>query len=218
MPKKSDQEKEAAKARYNELLTALAVINSTHKDIQFEIMPNPSLFRKLEQNEVVTPLNIEFKSKNTGATFSLENKFFPHSWMMTIPEQATKEERNCMRDLILETIAHPMNAHKEYHPQMLTFFPEETPEEEIFEFIDAAEAKGIKVNLFIGNLSDFKKLNEEHSQKTKELIAEGKLDDLPGWDGMLRSMKDNAGGQKGEEVMERYKSENKSSMSMQAKM
>lgn len=161
-----EEEKEAAKAQYEELLAALKVINKAHKNMLFEIMPNQSLFDRMYKNDSIIPLHIEFKSKNTGATFTLKNKF-PNSWVITVPTEATKEEKSCMRDVMLETIAHPISAHKDYEPKLIAIFSEDTPEEDIFEFIEAAQTKGIKVTLLIGEIADYGKIGEAHSQKTK---------------------------------------------------
>ncbi|KTD29757.1 hypothetical protein [Legionella israelensis] len=212
MRTKFEEEKEAAKMRYEELLAALNAMNLAHKNLLFEISPNQVLFDQMYKKNSVTPLYIEFKSKNTGATFTLENKFFPHSWVITIPEDATKEEKSCMRDVMLETIAHPKAAHKDYEPKLIAQFSEDTPEEEIFEFIEAAQTKGIEVALFIGKKSDFDKIHEIHSQKTKELIAAGNHEKLPGWNGLMSDIQNSVGGIKGEEMIEKYKSENGSSL------
>lgn len=211
MYNKLEMEKEAAKARYYELLEALEKMKVAHGSMLFEISPNQALFDRMYENNSVNPLHIEFKSQKTGAIFKLENEFFPHGSVMTIPEDATKEETSCVVDLILETAAHPNDAHEDYEPKLLFCFPEGTPEEEIFELIEAAQAKGIEVNLFIGKESDFEKMEDVHKQKTKELIAAGEYKKLPGWDGLMSSVRHSPGGRAGEDMMEKYKSENRGS-------
>jgi hypothetical protein len=166
----------------------------------------------MHKNNSVSPLYIEFKSKNTGATFKVDNKFFPDSWVLNAPENVTKEEMDCMRDIILETIAHPVDAHKDYEPKMLACFTEDTPEDEIIQFIESAQAKGIEVHLFIGTTADIEQLNAIHKQKTDEVIASGDLDKVPGWKGLMSIASNSEGGRRGEELMERISSEQTSSL------
>ena len=207
MRTKLEEEKEAAKIRYVELLTALNVINRAHGSPLFEILPHQALFEQMYEHDTVIPFHIEFKSKKTGATFTVENAFFPHSWIITTPEGATKEEMACMRDLMLETIAHPKGAPKDYQPELLAYFPENTPEEKIFEFIEAAQTRGIKVNLFVGKKSDYNEINEAHLRKTKELIAAGEHEKRPGWDGLMSLVQNSVGGRSGEEMVQKCNSE-----------
>lgn len=211
--KLQEDEKKAAKDRYEELLTALMVMNETHPNLLFEIRPNETFFNEMYENDKVTPLYVEFVSKNSSAKFTVENKFYPHSWVVTTPENATKEEMDYVRDLTLETIAHPKNAPEGYQPKLLAFFPDNTPEEKIFEFVNAAKEKGIEVNLFIGKKSEFDKINQDHSQKTREAVASGNLDKLPGWDGYMHKIQQSEGGKKGAEMLSKYHSEPKNSLS-----
>ncbi|HHT0592078.1 TPA: hypothetical protein ACTXXA_000634 [Legionella anisa] len=213
MKAKSEEEKKAAKERYEELLAALEVLNRTHQNLLFEMRPNETLFEEMYENNKVAPLYVEFVSKNSGAKFTLENKFFPHSWVITTPKNATKEELDYVRDLTLETIAHPKNAPEGYQPKLLAVFPDGTPEEKIFEFIKAAEEKGIEVNLFIGKISDFEKIRESQAKQTQEAVDSGNLDKLTGWDGFMREVQQSDGGRKGEDMLNRYRSENTSSLS-----
>ncbi|KTD01957.1 hypothetical protein [Fluoribacter gormanii] len=208
-----EEEKKAAKARYDELLAALTAMNRAQENLLFTIQPNPTLFEKLYEKDQVAPLYVEFVSKNSGAKFTIENKFFPHSWIVTTPENATKEELDFVRDLTLETIAHPQNAPADYQPKLLAFFPDNTPPEQIREFIKAAEGKGIEVNLFIGKKSEFDKITQEHSQKTKEAIESGNLDKLPGWEGYMKMINQSEGGKKGKEMLSKLDSEPTSSLS-----
>ena len=137
MPTQLEDDKKAAQARYETLLAALNAMHAAHAPMLFEMIPNQDVFNQMvEKDSVVNPLPIQFKSKTTGATFTVENKFFPHSWVITYPKEATKEEKSCMTEVILEAIAHPQDAHQDYEPKLLAYFPEDTPEEEIFEFID----------------------------------------------------------------------------------
>ncbi|QMT60179.1 hypothetical protein [Legionella sp. PC997] len=209
MNSKVEEEKKAAKERYEGLLAALEVENTKriHQNLLFEMRPSKMLFEKMYEQNQVNPLHIEFISKNSGAKFTIENKFFPHGWITTCPENATKEELDCIRDVVLETIAHPKNACEGYQPKLLAFFPDNTPEEEIFEFVKAAKEKGIEVNLFIGKRSEFDKINQDHSQKTKEVIESGNLDKLPGWDGFMREISKSQGGKVGAELLNKYHSE-----------
>ncbi|MBL7478797.1 hypothetical protein [Legionella bononiensis] len=207
MPDLLNDEKAAAKARYEEFLNAVIAMNLRNANMQFQISPNQSLFAHMLKNNSVSPLHIEFKSHNTGATFMVDNKFFPASWVLTVPENATKEEMDCMRDIMLETIAHPVGAHKDYEPKMIICFSEKTPEEEIIQFVEAAQAKGIEVHLYIGKPADFEKISLEHQKLSKELVAAGDIDKVPGWAGLLNTVSNTEGGRKGEELMERINSE-----------
>ncbi|CAM2955433.1 Uncharacterised protein [Legionella steigerwaltii] len=213
MQSKIDEEKKAAKERYEELLAALAVTNKAHPNLLFEIQPNKIFFEKMYDKGKVTPLHVDFVSKKSGAKFSVENKFYPDSWVIKIPENATKEEMNCIRDVTLEAIAHPTNAAPGYTPKLVAFFPDNTPEQEIIEFVKAAEEKGIGVNLFIGKREEFDKISEAHEKKTKEIIASGNLDKLPGWDGYMNKIQRSDGGKKGEEFLSKYHSEPTSALS-----
>ncbi|KTD40418.1 hypothetical protein [Legionella parisiensis] len=213
MQAKLEEEKKAAKERYEELLAALEVMNKANQSLLFEIRPNETFFEEMYENNKVSPLYVEFVSKNSGAKFTIENKFFPHSWVFKAPQNATKEELDFVRDLTLETIAHPKNAHKDYQPKLLAVFPDGTPEEEIFDFIKAAERKGIEVNLFIGPMSQYEKVSETHNKKTKEVIESGELDELPGWDGFMREFQKSEGGRKGEDMLNKYRSEHTNSLS-----
>lgn len=213
MQTKLEEEKKAAKERYEEMLAALEVMNKAHQNLLFEMRPNETFFEEMYENNKVAPLYVEFVSKNSGAKFTIENKFFPHSWVITTPQNATKEELDYVRDLTLETIAHPKNAPEGYQPKLLAVFPDGTPEEQIFEFIKAAEKKGIEVNLFIGPKSEYEKVSETHAQKTKEAVESGNLDKLPGWDGFMREIQKSEGGRKGEDMLNRYRSEHTSSLS-----
>jgi hypothetical protein len=212
MPGLLEDEKAAAKARYEEFVNAVIAMNALNANMQFQISPNQSLFSHMHKNSTVSQLHIEFKSKNTGATFTIDNKFFPDSWVLTVPEKVTKEEMDCMRDIILETIAHPVGAHKDYEPKMLVCFSEETPEEEIIQFVESAQAKGIEVHLYIGKPADFEKISLDHQQLSKALIAAGDIDKVPGWSGLMSSVSNTEGGRKGEEMMQRLNSEQSMSL------
>ncbi|KTC80367.1 hypothetical protein Lche_2387 [Legionella cherrii] len=212
MKSKIEEEKEAAKQRYQELLEALAVTNRAHQNVLFEIRPNQTFFEEMYDKGKVTPLHVDFVSKNSGAKFTIENKFYPNSWVIKIPDNATKEEKECIRDITLEVIAHPKNAAPGYQPKMIAFFPDNTPEEEIVDFVKAAKEKGIEVNLFIGKKEEYDKIQEVHEKKTKEIIASGNLDRLPGWDGFVKSVQRSEGGRKGEEFLSKFNSEHTSSL------
>ena len=207
MPNLLNDEKAAAKARYEEFLNAVSAMNARNANMQFTLSPNQSLFAHMRKNNSVSPLHLEFKSQNTGATFTVDNKFFPASWVLTVPKNATKEEMDCMRDIILETIAHPVDAHKDYEPKMIICFPEDTPEEEIIQFVETAQAKGIEVHLYIGKPADFEKISLDHQKISRELVAAGDIDKVPGWSGLLNTVSNTEGGRKGEELMERINSE-----------
>ncbi|KTD50941.1 hypothetical protein [Legionella quateirensis] len=207
MPNLLNDEKAAAKARYEEFLNAVIAMNARNANMKFIISPNQSLFTRMHQNNSICPLHLEFKSHNTGATFTVDNKFFPSSWLLTVPKNATKEEMDCMRDIILETIAHPVGAHKDYEPKMIICFPEDTPEEEIIQFVETAQAKGIEVHLYIGKPADFEKISLDHQKLSQELVAAGDIDKVPGWPGLLNTVSNTEGGRKGEEMMERINSE-----------
>lgn len=209
MPDVIQDEKAAAKARYEEFLNAVQAMNARNAAIQFELAPNPSLFKHLQNNSSDSPLHYEFKSKNSGSIFIIEQKFFPDSWILKVPEQVRKDDMDCMTYIILETIAHPVGAHKDYEPKMITCFPEDTPEDEILQFVESAQAKGIEVHLFIGKPSDFEKISLKHQQVSKDLIAAGDIDKVPGWTGLLNTVMNTDGGRKGEELMQRINSDHR---------
>ncbi|PWY55121.1 hypothetical protein DGG96_13135 [Legionella qingyii] len=213
MQAKLNDEKKAAETRYYELVAALEAMNKAQQNLLFDIQPNETLFKKLNEQGQVAPLYVEFVSKNSGAKFTIENKFFPHSWVVTTPENATKEELDYVRDLTLEAIAHPQNAPEGYQPKLLAFFPDNTPPEQIREFIKSAEEKGIEVNLFIGKKSEYDKISQEHSQKTREAIESGNRDKLPGWDGYMKMISRSDGGKKGQEMLRELHAEPTSSLS-----
>lgn len=190
----------------------MAHTNKAHPDLLFEMRPTEAFFKEMYNKNKVNPLYVEFISKNSGAKFTLENKFYPHSWVIKLPDNATKEERDCMRDLALEAIAHPKNAAPDYQPKLVAFFPDSTPDEEIAEFVKASEEKGIQVNLFIGKKEEFDKVHAAHEKETQKIVASGALENLPGWDGYVNRIQQSDGGRKGEEFLNKYRSEQTSSV------
>ncbi|KTD35596.1 hypothetical protein Lmor_1043 [Legionella moravica] len=207
MPSTTQDEKAAAKARYEEFFNAVQAMNARNAMIQFELSPNPSLFRHMQKSDSGSQLHFEFKSKNSGSIFIIDHKFFPDSWILKIPEKVSRDDMVCMTDIILETIAHPVGAHKDYEPKMIICFPEDTSEDEILQFVETAQAKGIEVHLFIGKPEDFEKISLKHQQVSKDLIAAGDIDKVPGWTGLLNTVMNTDGGRKGEELMQRINSD-----------
>lgn len=92
-----------------------------------------------------------------------------------------------------------------YKPQVILAYSKDTPEKEIFEDIEAAEKRGLEVaQIFRGEMAEFKKIDQNHREKTEKVKESGKLERLPGFRGFLKAVQDSNGGKERSEIYKRY--------------